>query len=373
MSKVKTFTAIATLMGTAIGAGILGIPYVASLSGFPIALVHLIVIGALVLLTVLYLGEIGLRTKKNHQLPGYAELYLGKKGKNLMILAFAFGIYAALIAYLIGESQSLSFIFFDSAKYSLSLGFAFWLILSLVTYRGLKSLEQGEKLGVSAIIILIVAIAVLTWKNISPQNISYINPQNFFVPFGVILFAYLGFAATPEVERILKNNKKSVFKSLITAYILIFLIYTVFTFVVLGSQGLGTTEIATLSLGKIFILLGMFTMLTSYLGLSIAMIDTLKFDYNFSKNKAWLLTSLPPLAFFVFLELFSLSSFSKALGIGGALSGGLTAILILLMIKSAKQKGKRVPEYSMPYSKLLTWILIAIFTIGAIFEIANVI
>jgi len=371
MSKIKTFAAIATLMGTAIGAGILGIPYVASLSGFPIALIHLIVIGSLVLLTALYLGEIGLRTKKNHQLPGYAELYLGEKGKKIMILAFTFGIYVSLIAYLIGESQSLSFIFFNSAKYSLSLGFAFWLVTSMLTYRGLKSLEQGEKLGVSAIIILIAIIGILSWKNISLANISYINPQKFFIPFGVILFAYLGFAAMPEVERILQNHKEKTRSVIITSYILIIILYSLFTLLVVGSKGLGTTEIATISLGKIFILLGMFTMLTSYLALAIAMADTLKFDYNFSKNKAWLITSLPPLIILILLEFFSLSSFTHVLGIGGALSGGLTAILILFMVKKAKEKGTRIPEYSMPYSKILIWILIAIFTIGALFEIVN--
>jgi heme/copper-type cytochrome/quinol oxidase subunit 2 len=72
----------------------------------------------------------------------------------------------------------------------------------------------------------------------------------------------------------------------------------------------------------------------------------------------------------VFLYLIKKTSFVKVLGVGGVISGGLTAILILLMVKSAKKKGDRKPEYSIPYSKILTYILAAIFIIGAVLEIA---
>jgi tyrosine-specific transport protein len=371
MSKVKTFAAISTLIGTIIGAGILGLPYIASLSGFYIALIHLVVVGSLVLLTALYIGEIGLRTKKNHQLPGYAELYLGKTGKKIMLLAFIFGIYSALLAYLIGESESLSTIFFNSSSYSLQFGILFWILISAITFHGIKSLEQGEKIGLSAIVILIISILILLWKNISIENLTYINLSNAFTPFGVVLFAYLGFAAIPEIERILNKHKEKTKSVILTSYISVFVIYSLFILIVLGSLGLGTTEIATLSLGKILILLGMVTMLTSYLALSIAMMDTLKFDYNLSHKKAWIATSLPPLIIFVILNIFSISSFSKVLGFGGALSGGLTAIIVLSMIKSAKQKGKRVPEYSMPFNPFIKWLLIIIFSLGAFTEIIN--
>ena len=63
---------LAVLVGTIIGAGILGIPYVVAKSGFVIGAVHIILIGIIMTIVMLYLGEITLRTKANHQLPGYA-------------------------------------------------------------------------------------------------------------------------------------------------------------------------------------------------------------------------------------------------------------------------------------------------------------
>lgn len=59
-----------------IGAGILGIPYVVAKAGFLTGLLDLIIIGLAVLVLNLYVGEIMLRTKEDHQLTGYAEKYL---------------------------------------------------------------------------------------------------------------------------------------------------------------------------------------------------------------------------------------------------------------------------------------------------------
>jgi heme/copper-type cytochrome/quinol oxidase subunit 2 len=99
------------------------------------------------------------------------------------------------------------------------------------------------------------------------------------------------------------------------------------------------------------------------------MIDTLRFDFNLNKKRAWFYTVSLPLILFIFLEILDIASFTSVLGIGGVISGGLTAILILFMVGNAKRKGDRLPEYSIPYSRVLTYTLIAIFIIGAILQI----
>jgi len=369
----KTLIAIATLIGTIIGAGILGIPYVIMKSGLGIGLFHLILVGVIMTIVMLYLGEIALRTRKNHQLAGYAEKYLGKKGKILMFIAFAFGIYSAILAYLIGEGNSLSFLFFNNGDYSLQFGILFWFFLSILTYSGLKALEEGELIGITLILGMVVAVTIFSWDKIEISNLIYNNYENFFVPFGVILFAFLGFAAIPEVERILGKDKKPLKKTILFANILVFFLYLIFTIVVLGFKGSLTPQLSTIALGKRFIVLGILTMFTSYLALSIALIDSLKLDFHISKNKAFLYVISIPLALFILLDTFQLAQFTKVLGIGGVISGGLTAILILFMVKSAKKNGDVKPAYSIPYSKVLNWILILIFVIGAVLEISSLI
>src|SRR3989344_4255301 len=163
---VKTFTAVCIVIGTIIGAGFLGIPYVAMQSGFTIALFHLIIVGIIITLSMLYLGEVILRTKEPHQLIGYAEKYLGKRGKKLMSFSLIFGIYSALTAYLIAQGESWSYLLFSNASHSLAAGLLFWFFLSIFVYFGLKALEEAEPLVVSLIAILIASIAVFIFHKI---------------------------------------------------------------------------------------------------------------------------------------------------------------------------------------------------------------
>ncbi|MEK6881210.1 MAG: hypothetical protein AABY22_16435, partial [Nanoarchaeota archaeon] len=65
-------------------------------------------------------------------------------------------------------------------------------------------------------------------------------------------------------------------------------------------------------------------------------------------------------------------SFTRILSIGGSISGGLTILLILAMIKKAKKLGNRKPEYSLPVSMLVLTLIGIIFTAGIVYEILSV-
>lgn len=365
----KAFAALCVLMGTIIGAGMLGLPYVISKAGFLIGAAHLIIVGTLMCTLMLYLGEIALRTKKDMQLPGYAQKYLGKKGRVLMFISLCIGIFSAVTAYLIAEGLSLSYLFFNSSAYQFPLGIAFWIFMSTLVYLGLKTLERAEMVGITLIFITLISIAVFFGGKINPANLSYINLSNAFIPFGVVLFAFLGFSAIPGVERVLGKEKKPIKKVIIASFSLITIVYLLFTLVVVGFAGKNAPEVATIALGKPFILLGMITMFTAYLSLSNAMVDIFHLDLNKSKLSAWFYTTLIPLAIFIILSLTKTAAFTKVLSIGGVISGAITVSLILSMVKKAKKKGDAKPAYSMPFSKWFAYFLIAFFIIGAIIEI----
>lgn len=360
-----------TLIGGILGAGILGLPYVIMKSGFLIGLTHIILIGIMICVVMLYLGEISLRTKKDHQLAGYAQKYIGNKGRKIMLFTVIFGLYSALLAYLIGEGQSLSYFFSGSSENSFILALSFWIILSILTFSGIKTIEKSEKVGVIGIMILIFSLLIIFWQKIDIENLSTFHLEDSFLPFGVVLFAFLGFTIIPEVREILKGKEKNMKKDILNAHIIVSLIYIVFTITILGSSGLKTPEIATLTLGKPIILLGFLTMFTAYLVHALALIDIFHFDMNLSRRKSWFYASIIPGIVFIILTLIKQVNFTKVLSIGGSISGGITAILILLMIKNAKLKGQRKPEYSMPYSKFLITLLIILFSIGTLTTIYN--
>ena len=129
----------AILIGTTVGAGVLGIPYVTAKAGFFVGLIYIILIGFFIMLINLYLGEIILRTKGKHQIGGYAKKYFGKRGKNMVNFAFIFGVYSALVAYTFGIAESFSFLFFGNSSYSIFFGLGFAFFMSFLLWRGSKT------------------------------------------------------------------------------------------------------------------------------------------------------------------------------------------------------------------------------------------
>ena len=373
MNKRRKFLATAfTLTGTIIGAGILGLPYVFAESGFLIGLAWLIFLGVILVFVNLYVGEVTLRTKATHQLPGYSEKYLGLWGKRIMVLAIVFGIYSALLAYMIGEGQSLSKLFSGGLEYSLLFGVGFWIIMTFLLQGGLKKLKSIEYWGVMVIIFIIFIVFFLLVPGIKLENTTYLNVSKLFLPYGVVLFALLGFTSIPELRREVGKDKKLLKKAILLGTLIPIVLYIMFSFVFVGVLGKNISEVATLSfggtLGNILLLLGIFTMMTSFFVLSFSLKDYFVFDLK-NRKILFLFVSIIPLALYLLVSLFNLVGFVTVLGIGGAISGGVAGILILLMNIKAKRKGDRKPEYSIPINWFIIVVLSLIFLAGIFFEL----
>lgn len=365
----KYLTASSILIGTCIGAGVLGIPFVAAQSGFLVTLLYISFVGGIIFFVNLFLGEVILRTKGDHQLIGYAKKYLGKDWKHIMEFAVIFQVYAALIAYMIGVGRSLSFLFFGNFAYELVFGIFFGLVMAGLLKGGISSLKKFEKLGVLIILSLLVFIFAWFVKDVSFYNLQGINFQHIFLPFGVVLFALMSFHAVPEVKLVLKRHEHLFRKVLITGTVVSIIFYSLFTFVVVGSMGSETPEVATLALGSIFVVLGIFTMFTSFLSNGNALRENFQFDERFNKFWSWVFASLVPVGLFVLVELTDFFSFTRILGLGGVVSGGIIALLILKMIRKAKIKGNRKPEYVTNANWWVLGTLAVIFLFGVLREL----
>lgn len=367
----KALLPITTLVGTIMGAGFLGLPYVAQKSGIAIALFWLVIIGAGMAFIMLGLGEVILRTKQKHQLTGYAELYLGARGKKLMMFAMLIGIYAALLAYLLGESQSLSFILTGSFKQSITFGLIFWGCVSLATYKGINVVKKGEFFGVALVLVLLAGIIILAFPEIKPQNLETMNLQNWSVPIGLVLFSMLGYSALPEARQLQGKNASKLRRSIIISYIIAVIFYALFIITIVGALGENTPEIATLALGRWFAVIGVITMLTAYLALATALIDMFRYDYGWKKNQAWAITSAIPLMLFAAVSITKIATFTTILELGGLISGGLSLVMILLMMQKAKQKGNRKPEYTVPIIKGIAPLVALLLIIATMIQIIS--
>ncbi len=109
-------------------------------------------------------------------------------------------------------------------------------------------------------------------------------------------------------------------------------------------------------------------MFTAFFALGIALKEVFQYDFKFKKNSCFLLTIIPVLILSVLIILFKLTTFIKLLGFIGSIAGGLAAILVLLMVKQAKSKGDRSPEYKIPLNWIMIVILIIIFLAGIVYQ-----
>ncbi len=374
MTDNKLYKAIATLVGITIGAGVLGIPYAVAKAGFLTGLISLVGIGIAMLCINLILGEVTLRTKKIHQLTGYAELYLGKTGKHLMAASMIFGIYGAIVAYTLGGGQTLAALFGGSKWLWSSI---FFIIGATIIWKGLKALEESEysaEIIKLSIFTLIIILAISSGK-INSENLTIFNPAQILTPYGVVLFAYLATAAVPELREELKKQKKQLKKAIIIGSVIPMIVYTLFAFIVAGIGGQQTQELATITIAQslgtlgailshLFALLAVFT---SFIGLGYGLKSMYNYDYKISENTSWILTCLVP----VIVILLGAHSFVKTIEITGAISGGIAGIITVLMHWKSQTKGERKPEYKIKLNWPTKIMLITLFILGALFAIKN--
>lgn len=364
------YEAIATLTGCIIGAGVLGIPYVVVRAGFWTGMLVILVLGMVTLLVHLLIGEVTLRSNKCMQLAGYAEKYLGWKGKYLMTASMVIGVYGALIAYTIGVGQSLQAIL--GGSYWLW-AFLFYALMAWLIYGSIGMLAHSELVmeAFKFIIFTLILVILFSSPHFFAERFIGFSWETLLLPFGVVLFAYIGTAAIPEVREEMKTCKLLTRRAIIFGSFIPIIVYALFAAAVIGVTGIGTTEVATVGVGMVlggfaFILLHAFAILamaTSFIALGYALKEMYWIDFKLPHGEAWALTVFVPFALFVA----GIQSFVKTLEVAGTFAGGIAGMTVALMHMKARKRGERKPEFSVKMTWIGYAVLIAVFAIGMLY------
>ena len=353
---MKEIYAIMLLMGTIIGAGIIGLPYAFQKSGFLFGLLNLIVLGIIITIMTIYVGELSTYWKGKHQLTGYVGKFVGKDWKEVALLFETFGIYTALIAYYIGIGISISNLTGIDPKI---ISTVFFLIASPFVYFGTKSVSKGEFFLMSIKIALVLFLFVELIPQIKLRNLATMNLKYILFPFGITLFSLLGYTVMPEVSQIIKKNqiKKVVLVSMVSAIT----IYLIFTLGFVGAFN-NVSQIPSQNLNGNLAIIGdilIFLVLsTPYLALSLALRDVYYLDLNIRKNFSWLLACFVPFLLYLYLNM----GFVNLLSISGTYAGGGLGILTMMAVLKSREKRK------IKKSKLPIYLSISIFLIGIVYE-----
>ncbi len=362
-ARVSVWQAAALLAGTTIGSGILGVPYAIAQSGLFTGLLYLFGMGGAILLLNMLFATIVKQTQEVKQIPGYVEHYLGTSLRWLMILTLLILGYGALTAYTAGSGSALAEIL-DTSNLVTRTGFL--LVAFFFVAVGVKTVSKLELVLVTLLSLFILGIGFLALKEetFSLQTLSNTSSgYNFLAPYGVILFAYLGFSSIPELRLTLQSSSRNIYTSVLAGTLLPIILYTIFVLSVLGITGTETTRIATIGLGEhfgptiavisnIFAILAMFT---SFLALALVVKNMFELDLNRSSSVSLFATFAPPITILVLGG----DDFISILGLTGAIAGGTMGILIVLMFIQLQRRTRT------------TWPLtIWLFSIGGILLIA---
>ena len=361
--------AVTTLSGTIIGAGLFALPYITLKVGFWVILGYFLVLGGLIILIHLFFGELALKTPDFKRLPGFAKIYLGRKGQIIAYASTILGIFGALLAYLIlgGEflAELLSPIFGqDTLFYTLF----YFIIGSALVFYGIKAIAKVEFWGLILFLIILFAIFFRGQSFIDNQNLFIGNGKlsagsgNLFLPYGAILFSLWGTALIPEAEEMLGKQKKLLLKIIPISILIPAIIYLFFIYLILGITGFQTTESA---LGGLRIVLGdgivslalcfgLLTTFTSFIALGLTLKKVFWYDLKFTKATSWAITCFLPL----FLFLIGFKNFIAVISAVGGIMLAIDGILILLMYNKTR-----------PERKLLVYPLILVFLAGIIYSI----
>lgn len=371
--NVPFLRSVGLMIGAIVGVGVFGLPYAFAQSGVAIGLLELLLLGGCLTILQLMFAEVVIATPGRHRLVSYIEIYLGSRAKWLALVAMACAVWGAMLAYMVVGGQFLSFMTGAVGDSSIAHAYVIGIVASLLIWGGLRFAARIEVAVVIVLLFLFVFVIFASLPHVSVNAFFTLRPSQWFVPFGVLLFALSGFGIVPEMKEVLGvKHKRELARAIVVAMSVIGLLYAVFSVAVVGVSGSATTPTAFDGLavlgdtfGFLAPLLGIVTVISIYLILGIELLNIFKFDFRLSHLHAWLLTTLIP----IFLFAFGVREFMSIIGFVGSIFGGVLAILIALSYVVMRRRGLCKAPHCINFSELLTWILILVFVAGILLEI----
>lgn len=341
--KLTDLLAFFSFVGTIIGAGIFAIPYAISKSGIFPAIFWFFALGLIVLLLHLMFGKVVFFGPKDHRLVGFAEIYLGKKGKKILTPFTVFGTWGALLAYIILLGIFLNLIFPKISSFFGSL--IFWFLISLFITLGIRSIALVELLINFSFISALAIISFFLIPKFNFSNFLFFEKKFLFFPYGILFFSLIGWNAIAEIFSILKQ-KENLTKIIIFGVLFSIFFYLIFGFLIAGVSGNKTSQDAfsglvgllgkkMLFFGGIF---GILTILSSSLILGNYLKNTFFYDLKLPYFLASFFSFFPPFLLFLFFP----REFVGVISIVGILVGAVEGTFIVLIFKALLKRQKKL-------------------------------
>ncbi len=376
---IKTLSGSLLIAGTMIGAGMLGIPLITAKAGFVPALIITGIVWLYMFLTGLLFLEVTLWTHRGANVLSMTHRFLGRQGKLMAGMIFAFLYYCLMIAYFAAGAPILASFLQPMFPFSISGAYSFFLfgiIFGVIVGIGLKTVNRVNYILMIGLVISYIALMSGSVKSIDESNLSFSNWP--YMALAVpILFSSFGFHnVIPSLCDHFKENSKVLRYSIFFGSIIPLVVYGLWQWLIIGSvpkdlilssldKGESiifamekvTHNAWLMTLGKVF---GLFAVVTSMLGVSFSVIDFLGDGLKMKREGVHrliltILTFLPPFI----LTLIDPTIFMLAIGIAGGFGEAfLNGILPAWLVWMGRYKHKIKADYKLFGGKILLIILL---------------
>ena len=324
------------IAGTAIGAGMLSIPFVVAGLGFAWAMVALLINGLVMYATAVIMVEVNIRQPLGTDMNKMAKNTLGKLGQILNWVFYYLLLYALTTAYILMGGQLIQNYILS---YLLNINFLsfilFTVFFGVIVYLGTRLVDRcnrfffGLKLiAFTAVFLLLIGHVKAINLDTPPVDINYI-----WYSFPILITSF-GFHIVIPALRDYLNNDDDIKKVVKIGAIIPIVIYVLWIIITLGvlplcgqygfislihdNQNIGyayTHYLNSSSISFFIILFENVAIITSFLGVTLALFnynrDTYKLDGSTKKRLTnFGITYIPPIIFAIFF----IDNFITALG-----------------------------------------------------------
>jgi amino acid permease len=358
----------AIIIAATIGDGIFALPFVFSQAGWLLSAFYLVFLAVLLIGTqAVYLKTLE-QVGEKERLLGLARKYLGEGGFWVGFVAIVAGLLLSFVIFLVLGAQFLQLLVPALSHWpALAIIWVILAVPALLSNRRVVPLEIGSVILVACLIVFVfLSSRSATALPAVLQTLPTVNPQDFFLPFGVILFSLAGWTGIEPVYESLRGasaRKRIPWGLLAAGTIGAAVLYAMFALGILGSAPHLTMNtvsgLATWPAWKkdLIALLGLFAIVTCSMPISHEIRNALEKDLRWNRAASGLVVVGLPLA----AVLLGFTNFLVIVGLAGGL---FISTQYFLMIAVARRALKLPPAV-----ESLLDIAAAIFILAAVYEV----
>ncbi|MDR3582114.1 MAG: aromatic amino acid transport family protein [Candidatus Pacebacteria bacterium] len=207
MNKRKGLGIMAIVAAATVGEGVFALPYVIQTAGWLLTLCYFVaLIAAVSVAHIIYLRTLAAVDEKERLL-GLAGKYFGGTGFWIGFVAIVVGMLLGFVAYLVLGMHFLQ-ILFPGISPVVALG-VFWFLLACLVWGSEGKVARLEIAGIALIACAILFIFFSGRPDLAFANMPLAITNNFFLPFGAVLFSLAGWTSVEQVYELTRSDPKA--------------------------------------------------------------------------------------------------------------------------------------------------------------------